>query len=825
MCNLNSSAMKKILVLLTLAMSALCAMGQAVPDYVLHVSNDTTYVCRSRVFTFYGNVKGRIILRASANTVPCLELEVSFGNASLMEFVNSFPKSTDGASGLDGQKVKIVTGNGSVGVLETVNAKVLKSETDDIGTAPNSVKFVIAMSLGDFTASRASFETMPPNEVARRVCDGLNLGAFIDLIGPYGRIMVIPAVGGNRDWAKILRNMYLELREKVPEAFAYDPPREEDAEAKEKLFVAFLYSLGARKIPKVESKVEENHGFKEFASMSEYLPLHRTDSVYVDGMFVLRCSPDEMPELRMSLAIVKCPQLVAFFKDLSNGLGVGVSSNQPMRIEMPYGEFLTTDKARFTLFECGDVEGDGAHILKDAVILLTEVSMDALVTNRDGAAGTSAAEAEAYFRKLLSEENLRSVTIGGVKLPFDMVSTAEMYEKMFSDLDSLMPARQKTQAVSTLQLVSQKYLPVLKINENKIFRRVETPYRLSVNSSDYCHFYLDKSELSDDDFQLYFSIETSDAAAVNKIRSMYFESSGSAGKDGPVEIRFDNGNSLILPDQYLMYRLPYGDERKGFGDETFILNIYGPAIGSKDDFLVNGTASTNWPDKTRLDMLYRLFTASDIVSVSIDGHVTPFTNLATSMIFRKMFAHMDVDLPEVGKIEPTFSSRQDGSMHIYETPVVKYYAVDGTVNDCIVSLVRNAGGNGMMLDLNFATADKDIAKIVKKFDMQPGGIMRSDGHKVMLTLENGEQLTAKDVYLSGSMLSGGNTAIICNLPLGDFISDRAKLNKMTSAQRYKYVVNALSVNDIVAVSFDKKPVPLGDIDTSELLKKMFAEIR
>lgn len=817
--------MKKILVLLTLAMSALCAMGQAVPDYVLHVSNDTTYVCRSRVFTFYGNVKGRIILRASANTVPCLELEVSFGNASLMEFVNSFPKSTDGASGLDGQKVKIVTGNGSVGVLETVNAKVLKSETDDIGTAPNSVKFVIAMSLGDFTASRASFETMPPNEVARRVCDGLNLGAFIDLIGPYGRIMVIPAVGGNRDWAKILRNMYLELREKVPEAFAYDPPREEDAEAKEKLFVAFLYSLGARKIPKVESKVEENHGFKEFASMSEYLPLHRTDSVYVDGMFVLRCSPDEMPELRMSLAIVKCPQLVAFFKDLSNGLGVGVSSNQPMRIEMPYGEFLTTDKARFTLFECGDVEGDGAHILKDAVILLTEVSMDALVTNRDGAAGTSAAEAEAYFRKLLSEENLRSVTIGGVKLPFDMVSTAEMYEKMFSDLDSLMPARQKTQAVSTLQLVSQKYLPVLKINENKIFRRVETPYRLSVNSSDYCHFYLDKSELSDDDFQLYFSIETSDAAAVNKIRSMYFESSGSAGKDGPVEIRFDNGNSLILPDQYLMYRLPYGDERKGFGDETFILNIYGPAIGSKDDFLVNGTASTNWPDKTRLDMLYRLFTASDIVSVSIDGHVTPFTNLATSMIFRKMFAHMDVDLPEVGKIEPTFSSRQDGSMHIYETPVVKYYAVDGTVNDCIVSLVRNAGGNGMMLDLNFATADKDIAKIVKKFDMQPGGIMRSDGHKVMLTLENGEQLTAKDVYLSGSMLSGGNTAIICNLPLGDFISDRAKLNKMTSAQRYKYVVNALSVNDIVAVSFDKKPVPLGDIDTSELLKKMFAEIR
>ena len=131
----------------------------------------------------------------------------------------------------------------------------------------------------------------------------------------------------------------------------------------------------------------------------------------------------------------------------------------------------------------------------------------------------------------------------------------------------------------------------------------------------------------------------------------------------------------------------------------------------------------------------------------------------------------------------------------------------------------------MMLDLNFATADKDIAKIVKKMDMQPGGIMRSDGHKVMLTLENGEQLTVKDVYLSGSMLSGGNTAIICNLPLGDFISDRAKLNKMTSAQRYEYVVNALSVNDIVAVSFDKKPVPLGDIDTSELLKKMFAEIR
>ena len=825
MCNLNSSAMKKILVLLTLAMSALCAMGQAVPDYVLHVSNDTTYVCRSRVFTFYGNVKGRVILRASANTVPCLELEVSFGNASLMEFVNSFPKSTDGASGLDGQKVKIVTGNGSVGVLETVNAKVLKSETDDIGTAPNSVKFVIAMSLGDFTASRASFETMPPNEVARRVCDGLNLGAFIDLIGPYGRIMVIPAVGGNRDWAKILRNMYLELREKVPEAFAYDPPREEDAEAKEKLFVAFLYSLGARKIPKVESKVEENHGFKEFASMSEYLPLHRTDSVYVDGMFVLRCSPDEMPELRMSLAIVRCPQLVAFFKDLSNGLGVGVSSNQPMRIEMPYGEFLTTDKARFTLFECGDVEGDGAHILKDAVILLTEVSMDALVTNRDGAAGTSAAEAVAYFRKLLSEENLRSITVGGVKLPFDMVSTAEMYEKMFSDLDSLMPARQKPQAVTQPQPVSQKYLPVLKINENKIFRRVETPYRLSANSSDYCHFYLDKSELSDDDFQLYFSIETSDAAAVSRMRSMHFGLTGIASKDGPVEIRFENGNSLILPDQYLMYRLPYGDERKGFRDETFILNIYGPAIGSKDDFLVNGTASTNWPDKTRLDMLYRLFTASDIVSVSIDGHVTPFTNLATSMIFRKMFAHMDVDLPEVGKIEPTFSSRQDGSMHIYETPVVKYYAVDGTVNDCIVSLVRNAGGNGMMLDLNFATADKDIAKIVKKLDMQPGGIMRSDGHKVMLTLENGEQLTAKDVYLSGSMLSGGNTAIICNLPLGDFISDRAKLNKMTSAQRYKYVVNALSVNDIVAVSFDKKPVPLGDIDTSELLKKMFAEIR
>ena len=152
--------MKKMFVLLTLAMSALCAMGQAVPDYVLHVSNDTTYVCRSRVFTFYGNVKGRVILRASANTVPCLELEVSSGNASLMEFVNSFPKNTGDASGLEGQKVKIVTGNGSVGVLETVNAKVLKSETDDIGAAPNSVKFVIAMSLGDFTASRVSFETM-----------------------------------------------------------------------------------------------------------------------------------------------------------------------------------------------------------------------------------------------------------------------------------------------------------------------------------------------------------------------------------------------------------------------------------------------------------------------------------------------------------------------------------------------------------------------------------------------------------------------------------------------------------------------------------------
>lgn len=823
MYNLNSSAMKKMLVLLTLAMSALCAMGQAVPDYVLHVSNDTTYVCRSRVFTFYGNVKGRVILRASANTVPCLELEVSSGNASLMEFVNSFPKNTGDASGLEGQKVKIVTGNGSVGVLETVNAKVFKSETDDIGAAPNSVKFVIAMSLGDFTASRVSFETMPPNEVARRVCDGLNLGAFIDLIGPYGRIMVIPAVGGNRDWAKILRNMYLELREKVPEAFAYDPPREEDAEAKEKFFDAFLYALGARKIPKVESKVEENHGFKEFASMSEYLPLHRTDSVYVDGIFVLRCSLDEVPVLRMSLQIARCPQIVAFFKDLSNGLGV--SSNQSMRIEMPYGEFLTTDKARLTLFECGDFEGDDGRILKDAVILLTEVSMDALVTNSDGVAGTSAAEAVAYFRKLLSEENLRSVTIGGVKLPFDMVSTAKMYERMFSDLDSLMPARQKPQAVTQPQLVSQKYLPVLEIDENEVFRRVETPYGLSVNPNDYCKFYLDKSELSDDDFQLYFSIETSDAAAVSRMRSMHFEPSGIAGKDGPVEIRFENGSSLVLPDQHLMYRLADGNERKGFGYETFILNIYGPAIGSKDDFLVNGTASTNWPDKTRSDMLYRLFTASDIVSVAIDGHVTPFTNLSTFMIFRKMFAHMDVDLPEVGKIEPTFSSWQDGSMHIYETPVVKYYAVDGTVNGCIVSLVRNAGGYGMMLDLNFATADKDIAKIVKKMDMQPGGIMRSDGHKVMLTLENGEQFTVKDVYLSGSMLSGGNTAIICNLPLGDFISDRAKLNKMTSAQRYEYVVNALSVNDIVAVSFDKKPVPLGDIDTSELLKKMFAEIR
>lgn len=505
MYNLNSSAMKKMLVLLTLAMSALCAMGQAVPDYVLHVSNDTTYVCRSRVFTFYGNVKGRVILRASANTVPCLELEVSSGNASLMEFVNSFPKNTGDASGLEGQKVKIVTGNGSVGVLETVNAKVLKSETDDIGAAPNSVKFVIAMSLGDFTASRVSFETMPPNEVARRVCDGLNLGAFIDLIGPYGRIMVIPAVGGNRDWAKILRNMYLELREKVPEAFAYDPPREEDAEAKEKFFDAFLYALGARKIPKVESKVEENHGFKEFASMSEYLPLHRTDSVYVDGIFVLRCSIDEVPVLRMSLQIARCPQIVAFFKDLSNGLGV--SSNQSMRIEMPYGEFLTTDKARFTLFECGDFEGDDGRILKDAVILLTEVSMDALVTNSDGVAGTSAAEAVAYFRKLLSEENLRSVTIGGVKLPFDMVSTAKMYERMFSDLDSLMPARQKPQAVTQPQPVSQKYLPVLEIDENEVFRRVETPYGLSVNPNDYCKFYLDKSELSDDDFQLYFQLK------------------------------------------------------------------------------------------------------------------------------------------------------------------------------------------------------------------------------------------------------------------------------------------------------------------------------
>ena len=80
-------------------------------------------------------------------------------------------------------------------------------------------------------------------------------------------------------------------------------------------------------------------------------------------------------------------------------MGVGVSSNQPMRIEMPYGEFLTTDKARFTLFECGDFEGDDGRILKDAVILLTEVSMDALVTNSDGVAGTSAAEAVAYFRK------------------------------------------------------------------------------------------------------------------------------------------------------------------------------------------------------------------------------------------------------------------------------------------------------------------------------------------------------------------------------------------------------------------------------------------
>lgn len=816
--------MKKILVLLSLIVSAVCAVGQPASDFVFDTSDGTAYVCRSRVLTFYGNTKGRITLRASANTVPGLELEVSSNNAAFIEKVNSFSQNANGVSGPDRQKVEMVTGNGSVGVLETNSAKVFKCDTDDIGTAQNGVKIVIAMSLGDFTANRASLESMPPNEAARRVCEGLNMVTSIDLVGPYGRIMIMPRVSGNREWAKIFRNMYYAIREKVPEAFAYEPPREENAETKEKAFNTFLYFLGARKTPKAESKVEENYGHKKFVSKSQYLPLHRTDSMYVDGIFELSCKPDEIPVLGMTLAIVRCPQLLALFKKLSDGVK-GAFSNQPMGIEMKYGELLSTGKARFTLFEYGDVEGDGGLILKDAVIMSAEIGLDALVTNRNGVAGKSATETVAYFRKLLSEENLKSITIGGVKLPFDMVSTAEMYERMFSDLDSLMPAQQQTMAAAQLQPGSQKHLPILKINENKIFHKVETPYRVSANSNDYCHFYLDNLNLSDSDFDLYFSIETSDAAVVNKIRSMHFEPTGIAGKEGLVEIRFENGSSLVMPGQHLMYSLPDDDERKGFGAETFILKIYENGMYYNGKVLVNGTASTNWSNKERLDMLYRLFTASDIVSVTVDGHVTRFTNLATSMIFRKMFAHMNVDLPELDKIEPAFSSRQDGSMHICETPVVKYYAKDGTVNGCIVSLTQKAAGYGIMLNLNFETADKDIAKIVKKMDRQTDGIIGSDGHKVIITLENGERLTAKDVYLSSNMLSDGNSSLTCNLPLDKFISDKAKLNKLTSRQRYEYAANALSVSDIISVSFDKKQIPLNDIDTSELLKKMFAKIK
>lgn len=228
-------------------------------------------------------------------------------------------------------------------------------------------------------------------------------------------------------------------------------------------------------------------------------------------------------------------------------------------------------------------------------------------------------------------------------------------------------------------------------------------------------------------------------------------------------------------------------------------------------------------------------------SITIGGVRLPFDGVSTSGMYEKMFAGLDSMMPdrqkpqaaagqsvvqhEVRKIEPIFSSEVDGMIHTCGTPVVKYYAEDGAANFCKISLLRYESISGLILNIYLGTADKDIAKMVKSMNEQDGSIVQSDGHRVMLTLETGEQLTAKDMSLSGSTFSGGYYALICNLPLDMFTSDRGKLKNMTSAQRSDYVVDVLSVSDISSISVDKKTIQFDFFDTSELLKKMFVEIR
>lgn len=185
--------MKRIIILFIFFMSAVCVVGQNNPGFSIAVVNDTTYVCRSDVFTFFGNNKGRVTLRASAGTVPTMEFEVSSGISTFVEYANSMPGNAGGGFSLDGQKVVIVTGNGTVGVLETNSAKVIKCETDDIGGSPGNAKIVISMSLDAFKASRDNFDGLSKAEVAGRVRNGIMSSMSIELANG---IMIMPRIGG-----------------------------------------------------------------------------------------------------------------------------------------------------------------------------------------------------------------------------------------------------------------------------------------------------------------------------------------------------------------------------------------------------------------------------------------------------------------------------------------------------------------------------------------------------------------------------------------------------------------------------------------------------
>ncbi|GEM_PF-3671240 len=623
--------MKRIIILFIFFMSAVCVVGQNNPGFSIAVVNDTTYVCRSDVFTFFGNNKGRVTLRASAGTVPTMEFEVSSGISTFVEYANSMPGNAGGGFSLDGQKVVIVTGNGTVGVLETNSAKVIKCETDDIGGSPGNAKIVISMSLDAFKASRDNFDGLSKAEVAGRVRNGIMSSMSIELANG---IMIMPRIGGQVELRLLFRNMFKDIVAKVPEAFGEKSVTMVAQEDKDRWSNHLMAALGIKRIPKVDSKVEETFGKKKFVSESEDVIIHTGDGMHIEGSFSLNCMSDSEPELLLTWGIVGCPQLKAFFDELSDGWKAGFS-NQSLSIEMSNGEFLTTDKAVFMLFNNGEVKADNGDTLKNVVMFNFKVRLDELSTNGTEVAEMSDDETLSYVRKLLSEENWRSITIGGVRLPFDGVSTSGMYEKMFAGLDSMMPDRQKPQAAA--------------------------------------------------------------------------------------------GQSVVQH--------------------------------------------------------------------------------------------------EVRKIEPIFSSEVDGMIHTCGTPVVKYYAEDGAANFCKISLLRYESISGLILNIYLGTADKDIAKMVKSMNEQDGSIVQSDGHRVMLTLETGEQLTAKDMSLSGSTFSGGYYALICNLPLDMFTSDRGKLKNMTSAQRSDYVVDVLSVSDISSISVDKKTIQFDFFDTSELLKKMFVEIR